>query len=325
MVFNDILDNNDIPQNDILNPFSGSSASGKHVVHSYSGGAAKAVGLFQSAKVCIERKEKPTMIVGTSSGSLVAPIVAASYIYPDLIDKAIQFAETLDVIDMFPYVGNKPFTKGGKIPLSAKLRALTGHNHLGWQDIRPLYKKVFKDIHLTALKESGIKCFSFSVLGKNGMPEFNFLNNAKSVDELIDLIERSSRITPIVQNKDGRIDGGFISFSPGMWVLDKDAKNIKEYIAIYSHPIKVGIGTNKNWDDNIFSVAQRMIEITTYYLGYKDAKIEELICEKHGIQYTRIECPDGIVDEIYEDDDHQLIAFGKASREAAILAIQKHV
>ena len=56
---------------------------------SISGGAAKAVGLFEAAKVCVERKDKPDIIIGTSSGALVAPIIAASYQYPELFEEAI--------------------------------------------------------------------------------------------------------------------------------------------------------------------------------------------------------------------------------------------
>jgi len=296
----------------------------KKKVWSISGGAAKAVGLFEIAKVCTEYKDRPDIIIGTSSGALVAPIIAASYTYPELLDEAIKFAQSLNVLDMFPYKGNKPFKKNGKISIGSIFRVIGGHNHLGWQDIKPLYKKVFKQKHFDALKNSDINCISFSVLGKNGTPCFNLLNESKSIDDLIDLIERSSRMTPIVQHKDGHIDGGFISFSPGMWVLKDDLQNVSEYLSIYSHPIKVGgIIENKTWDSNIINVITQVLNISTYYLGYKDALIEEILCKVENIPYIRIECPNGFIDEIYETDDNQLKEFGIASRKEAIKILSK--
>jgi predicted acylesterase/phospholipase RssA len=164
----------------------------------------------------MEKGNKPDLIIGTSSGSLLAPIVAVSYQDKELMDQAIKFAQTLKPTDMFPYKDNKPFNKKGKPTVNAIFRVLFGHNHLGWQDIRPLYKKVFKEKHFKLLKKSSIKCIAFGVKGENGTPEKYVLNDACSLDEMIDMIEMSSRIVPFVQPMDGRIDGGFISFNPAM-------------------------------------------------------------------------------------------------------------
>lgn len=283
-----------------------------------SGGAARAIGLFQAAKVCMEQSEKPNIIIGTSSGALLAPIIAAAYEDEGLMDKAIQFAETLDPVDMFPYKNNKPFNKKGKPTINAIFRILGGHNHLGWQDIKPLYKKVFKPCHLDILRRSDIQCIAFGVTGKDGSPERHFLNPADTVNELIEMIERSSRMVPFVQSMNGSIDGGFISFNPAMWLFEH--YDITKLITIYSHQIKPFVKENLKWDKSIVSVTAQTLLITTYWLGVKDSIIEEYYCKLNDIDYLRIECPDGYTDEVYESDDKQLIALGKASRRAALKA-----
>lgn len=290
---------------------------------SISGGDAKAIGLFQAAKVCLEEKGMPSIIIGTSSGSLVAPILAVAEKYPEILDEAIKFAETLDVLDMFPIKGNKPFKKNGKLPFSTILRIATGWNHLAWQDIYPLYSKVFKQHHLEALQESKTKCYSFGVVGADGTYEIKELNKAQTIKELVDMMEESSRIVPVTQPKNGRIDGGYVSFSPGMWLLKRNPELIKEYVSIYSKTLKESVSLSENWDSNIIGVIQQSMIIATNYLGIKDAMIEELLCDKYKIPYTRIECPDGIIDEMYETDDEQLRAFGLASARVAYDAINQ--
>jgi len=282
------------------------------IVWGLSGGAARAIGLFEAAKVCMERGEKPDIIIGTSSGSLLAPIIAVAYEIPELMDIAIKFAQTLDPLDMFPYKRNRPFNKKGKPTVNAIFRIIGGHNHLGWQDIKPLYKKVFTETYFKILQKSPIICQSFGVVGEDGSPEILTLNDADNLDEMINMIEKSSRIVPFVQSIEGRIDGGFISFNPSMWVL-KDNK-VGTLVSIYSHELKQNIDFNKDWNKNILTTTTQSLLITTHWLGVKDALIEELYCKLNNIDYLRIECPNGYTDEIYESDDDQLIAFGKASR-----------
>ncbi len=287
-------------------------------VLSVTGGGPKAGGLKAAGKVFKEMRDKPDIMIGQSSGALTIPILAASYEYPEVLDKALEMAGTLEMRDIFPFAGNRPFTEEGDVPLNAYFRAATGHNHLGWQDIRPLYKKLFKKKHLKALQRSSIECIAFGVIGKNGMPEMKVMNRAKTVDELIDMIEETARIVPFVQHANGRIDGGFVAFSPGVWLLMQNPEQISEYTAIYADPVKTGVGTNENWDKNIITVTGQIMGITTNYIAYYGAVIEELLCKQHNINYTRVECPDGYLKLMYDTDDKRLQAFAQASREAAI-------
>ncbi len=283
-----------------------------------SGGAARAIALFEAAKVCIEQDEKPDLIIGTSSGALLSPIIAVAYEFPPFIDAAIEFARSLSPSDMFPYEGNFPLKKNGKPSTNAIFRVLTGYNHLAWQDIAPLYKRLFKQRHFEALQNSSIKCFSFCVDGTDGSPKIYCLNDAESLEDMIVKIKKSSRIVPIVQNEEGFIDGGFISFNPAMWLFDRF--EITKLVTIYSKQMKDHIKKNPKFDKNFITTDFQVHSITAHWLGWKDAKIEELYCQLHGIEYLRIECPDGFTDELYEDDDHQLIALGEASRKKALEA-----
>ena len=289
------------------------------IVWAFSGGAARFIALARAAEVCMSQGTKPDIIIGTSSGSLLAPIIAVSYSKPELMAEAIEFGETLDVQDMFPYKGNKPFNKKGKITWGAIGRIITGYSHFGIQDIKPMYKKVFTEQHFLLLQGSDIKCYAFGVNGQDGTTKIVCLNDAKSLDDMIDMIELSSRIVPFVQpaefDNQKYVDGGFISFNPAMWLFNQ--VNIKELITIYSKPVTKSIAANSKWDDNVLSVTTQMLHTTTHWLGVKDSIIEELFCKLHNIPYLRIECPDGIIDEIYETDDDQLIALGLAAKEIA--------
>lgn len=290
------------------------------IVWAFSGGAARFIALARVAQASKERGLKPDIIIGTSSGSILASLVAVSYDKPCLMDKAIEFGETLDVQDMFPGKGKKPFTKRGKPTFNAGTRIITGENHFGIQNIGPMFKKVFKQEHFELLKKSSIKCYAFGVEGINGEPKVVCLNDAHDIDDLIYMIELSSRITPFVQAADYQgklyVDGGYISFCPAMWLFKEF--NIKELLTVYSTPVPCSIGNNPHWNDNVLTVTEQMLKITTHYLGVKDAIIEELFCSLHNIPYMRIECPNGFIDEIYETDDDQLIALGNASRELAL-------
>lgn len=283
-----------------------------------SGASARAIALFKMSKASMELGEKPNIIIGTSSGAIVAPIIAVSYVCPELMDTAIEFAETLDLRDMFPYKGNKPFKKNGKVADGAILRAIS-HNHLGWQDIKPMYKKIFTEKHFQLLKESPIKCIAFGVTGDDWMPVEYCLNGASTLDEMIDMIECSSRIVPFVQPMDykGRrhVDGGYISFNPGKWLIKK--YDLKQLVLLNSHEVKLGIPRKENWDKDIISVTSQAMEGMSNQLAVNDMEITELLCQKNNIQLIRIDAPDGYTDEVYETDDDQLIALGNASYEKA--------
>ena len=291
------------------------------IVWGFSGGAARFIALARSAEVCMKHGTKPDIIIGTSSGAILASLIAVAYDKPELMKVAIEFGETLDIQDMFPGKGQKPFNKRGKPTFNAGTRIITGENHFGIQDIGPMFKKVFKQAHLELLQKSPIKCYAFGVEGINGTPMMVCLNDAKDIDNLVYRIELSSRIVPFVQsaNYQGKlyVDGGFISFCPAMWLFKEF--NVKQLITIYSSPVPCLIDTNSGWNDNVFTVTEQMLKITTHYLGVKDAIIEDLYCKLHSIPYLRIECPEGIIDEMYETDDHQLKALGIAAKEKAEL------
>jgi hypothetical protein len=311
----DILDGITFPEEEIkLSRKINSSES--IVAWGLSGAAARAIALFRMVEVAIERSEKPNVIIGTSSGALAAPIIAVAYQCPELLDAAIKFAETLDAMDMFPYKGNKPFIKNGSPSVGGILRAMT-HNHLGWQDIKPMYKKVFTEEHFKLFKESDIKCIAFGVKGKNWSPVLYTLNDAETLDEMIDMIECSSRIPPFVQpmiyKGEGHVDGGLISFNPARWLF-KDY-DIKQLLTFYSHEIHLtGIGDNDNWDKTVLTVVTQAMNGMSYWLGVADAQIEEYHCKLNNIDYIRFEAPNGYTDEVYETDDHQLIALGLAAK-----------
>lgn len=298
--------------------FSSEQPSEKIIAWGISGAAARAIALFRMVEVSIELGQKPNVIIGQSSGALVAPVVAVAYQCPALMTAAIKFAEMLDTRDMFPYKGNVPLTRKGNPSFGGILRGLT-HNHLGWQDIKPMYKKVFKEEHFQMLKKSDIKCISFGVKGKTWTPEMYVLNDAETLDEMIDMLECSSRIVPFTQpmryKGDTHVDGGFVSFNPAMWLFDK--YNIKQLITFYSNNVHQGVGENLKWDKSILSITFQAMNGMASWLAYKDAKIEELYCKVYNIEYLRLEAPDGYTDEIYETDDVQLIALGLASKEYA--------
>jgi len=292
--------------------------SNKIIAWGFSGAAARAIALFRMGEVYIERGEKPNIIIGTSSGALAAPIIAVAYQHPEIMAKAIHFAETLDTKDMFPYKGNVPFNKKGNPSLMGVLRAVT-HNHLGWQDIKPLYKKLFTQEYFESFKKSDIKCIAFGVKGEDWTPVQYVLNDAVSLDDMIDVIECSSRIVPFVQPMTYKgatyADGGFISFNPSMWLFDN--YDLKQLVSFNSHELHLGINKNPKWDKNILSVTYQAMDGMSSMLAYKDSIIEELYCKLHCVDYIRIDAPDGYTDEVYETDDNQLIALGLASMEVA--------
>lgn len=286
-----------------------------------SGAAARAIALMRQVEVAIARGEKPDVIIGNSSGALTAPIAAVAYEYPEILPEAIRFAETLDTADMFPYKGNVPFNKKGNPRPMSVLRAL-GHGHLGWQDIKPLYKKVFTEEYFEIFKKSNIKCIAFGVKGSDWSPVEYVLNDAETLDEMIDMIECSSRIVPFVQPMEFRgeahVDGGFVSFNPGMWLFEK--YNMERLVTMYSREVKFAMHKNPNWHKGklpVLGIVTQAMNGTSYWLGNKDAIIEECFSALTGTEYIRLEAPDGYTDEVYETDDHQLIALGNASFEKA--------
>lgn len=288
----------------------------KKTIHAYSGGAAKFITLAQGAKIVIAEKGYPDVIIGVSSGALLAPIVAASKYMPNILDDAIKFGETLDINDMFPYKGNKPFTKKGNVSSNAILRAATGHNHLGWQDIRPLYKKVFTEDAFKAFKASGIICHSFGVKGENFSPAMACLNNAKDIDDLIDMIELSARIVPLVQpaiyKQASYIDGGFIAHCAA-WYAFK-FYDIKELFTFYTSISNEYIDSNSNWDKDIVTIIFQLMGGMSHWLSYKDRIIEALYCKLNNIPYVCFEYPASAIDEIYETDSNQLKAAGEEAK-----------
>lgn len=286
------------------------------VAWAFSGAAARAVAHFRNAEVAMRLGNKPNVIIGNSSGAIIAPIIAVAYEDPQLMIDGIKFAETLDTADMFPHKGNKPFTKKGKVAPGAVLRAMS-HNHLGWQDIKPMYKKVFTEKHFQMLKKSPIKCIAFGVIGEDWSPVEYVLNDAETLDEMIDMIETSSRIVPFTQpmvyKGKGHVDGGFLAFNPG-WRLFANYK-MEELITFYSRETKEAMSKNSKWDKNILSVTTQAMNGMAFWHGNKDAMLEEAYSALDSVKYMRIEAPDGYTDEVYETDDHQLIALGEASAE----------
>ena len=283
-----------------------------------SGAAARAISLFRQAQVAMERGEEPEVIIGNSSGALAAPILAVAFERPEILPKAIEFAETLDTADMFPYKGNKPFGKKGKPTVGAIFRAL-GHNHLGWQDIKPLYKRVFTEEYFQVFKRLHIKCYAFGVVGEDWSPVTYCLNDAETLDEMIDMIECSSRIVPFVQPMEykgkGHVDGGYIAFNPGWTLFSKYRMNT--LVCMYSREIKPSMGVNPEWDKNVISITTQAMNGMAYWHGNKDKLLNELYCYKYKTNYIGLEAPDGYTDEIYETDDAQLIALGDATYKKA--------
>lgn len=284
-------------------------------VWSFSGGAVKWISLAEGAKVSIERKGYPDVIIGVSAGALLAPIIAVSKYLPDVLDKAIEIGSTLKTKDMFPYKNNHPFRNNGKITPNATFRVITGHNHLAWQDIAPLYKRVFTQEVFEVFKKSDIKCYAFGVKGKNYSPKVVCLNNASCVDELIRMIELSSRIVPFVQpaiyKGEGYIDGGFIAMNAA-WVL-APYLNMKELITYYTNEPSTSIGDNKNWDKNVLQITANSMNGSVYWHSVKDRIIEHLYCKAHDIKYLRIDYPCTAIDEVYDTDEHQLREVGQES------------
>ncbi len=289
---------------------------------SFSGGAAKFIGLAEAARVSMIAGFKPDVIVGVSSGCLLTPIIAAAYFDPKILDKAIELGGSLKLKDMFPYSGNFPLNKNGKPSFNAILRLLTGHNHLGFQDIAPLYKKVFTNRVFRLFKKSQIKCYGFGVNGADFSPSLINLNEAKDIDDLIKRIEFTARIVPIVQpakyNNLTGIDGGFISHSAAYWVWHLLGLKVDKLLSVYANEYKLNIKCNSKWDNNIVSIMQQCLQGTTHYLSIKDRIIEGLYCKANKIPYIRIECPDIAIDEQYETDSSDLLQFGASSRKVAI-------
>lgn len=292
------------------------------ILHGHSGAAARAVGIFEACRVAVNHEEKPTKIIGQSSGAILTALQGASYKYPCLMDAAIDMAASLDLKDMFPHPGNFPFNKKGKLSANAAFRVLTGHNHFAWQDISPMFKNIFKEKHLAALKSSGIECWTMGVDGKDGTLAMFNLNLANTVDDVLDMLKRSNRIAPFVQNYKGFLDGGFACYNPA-WLMFESCPNLKKVRTFYAKEITDGIPVNEKWDKTIISIQTQTMLTATHWLSVKDAMIEELYCEKNNIDYVRIECPNGYTDEIYETDDDQLRALGQASREVALKAFKK--
>lgn len=286
-------------------------------VWSFSGGAVKWISLAEGAKVAINKIGFPEFVIGVSAGALLAPIIAVSKHLPCVLDKAIEIGSTLETEDMFPYKNNQPFNKKGKPTTNAIFRVLTGHNHLGWQDIGPLYKQVFTDEVFQVFKKSQIKCYAFGVKGKNFSPKVVCLNNAKDIDELIQMIELSSRITPFVQpaiyKNESYSDGGFIAMNAA-WIL-APYLNISELITFYTNLPLTKLSENKNHDKNFFQVTGNNLNGAVYWHSVKDRIIEQLYCLAHNIKYIRIDYPCSAIDEVYDTDEDQLRKVGKESRE----------
>jgi predicted acylesterase/phospholipase RssA len=290
----------------------------KQIAWSFSGAAARAIALFKQAQAAIELTEKPNIIIGQSSGAIVAPIVAVAYDDPKLLKAAIEMAETLDIEDMFPYKGNVPMTKSGKPTVGGIVRAFT-HNHLGWQDIKPMYKKIFTEEHFKLFKNSSIKCIGFGVRGKDWMPTMFNLSEAENLDDLIDMIEATARIVPFVQpmeyKGDTYVDGGFISFNPAKWLFNNH--ELKSLLMFNSHPVKLGIPVNEKWDDTILTITNQAMQGLVNQLAVAYMELAELYCIKTNVNYIIVEAPEGYTDEIYETDDDQLKALGNAAYENA--------
>lgn len=298
----------------------------KDILWGWSGASARAIALFTMGKEAMNVLKKPTVMVGQSSGAIVMPIIAVAYEVEELIDIAIDFASTLNTEDMFPYKGNKPFGKNGNPTFNNYLRLLI-YGHFGWQDIRPLYKKVFTDEYFKIFKNQEIQCYGYGVDGQDWSVTRYHFNLAKDVDELIDMIESTARIIPFVQekyyNEINHVDGGFIAFNPA-WLeiekLQKTGKQIEEVITFYSHEVQRSINENVNWNKGtlkaINKVTQAMLG-TTHWLSIKDSLLEEAYSKLYRFNYCRLEAPNGYTDDTYEDDNEQLISLGNAAREKA--------
>jgi len=317
---NNILDDIEFPNNDdkelSYNIPSRNKTPGE-IIWSFGGGAVKWISLAEGAKVSIKRNGYPTVVIGVSAGALLAPIIAVSKRLPDILDRAINIGRTLKSSDIFPYKGNSPFNKKGKPTVNAIFRILTGYNHLGFQDIGPLYKSLFTDKVFAEFKKSDILCYAFGVKGKDFSPSIVCLNDAKTVTELIAMIELSSRIVPFVQpakfKEDFYIDGGFVA-NNAAWVI-REMFDIKELITFYTNVIEYNIKTNDKWDGNILQVVTQCMGGMAHWHSIKDRLIEEYYCKANCISYMCIEYPCSAINEVYDTDDNQLEAAGIEARE----------
>ena len=286
----------------------------------YSGGAVMFAGMITSAQVIIESGFIPDVMSGVSSGAMLLPIIVAALEETELWAQAIEVANNVQPKDYFPGWDDLPVGPKGNLSIHGVLRAATGHPNLGEQDIRGLYKSVFKEHHFEIFKRSSIECYVYGVDYDSGnMMEYK-LNDAKDVDDLIDMLQASNRIPIFTQCKNYRgirhYDGGMRSHNPGKYILRKYPE-LDECISVFAREDRDHVGTDTNWDKDLITVITRTIGITTTQISVNDEEIQSLLCELNNIKYIPIHLPADMLDEMYDNDSEEVTAFSKASAELA--------
>jgi len=268
-------------------------------------GAGSKIPLLGSAAITLLTKHnyKPDIIIGTSSGALLAlPLALGLY---NEIEKIVKNF-TMDTI-----FNMRPVNKKGKITLGAIWRVLRGKNSLGLQNnliktLKNLIPLKFFDDYKYNNKYAEV--FIVTVEFKTGKRKYIRAKDL-SYENYIKYAIASTTIPIFAESIDINgnyyYDGGIRDFMGSHWGFEN--LSITENISIYSRPKDFNI-TETNWKPkNIYTVLQRTIDIMMLEISKNDLIKETLLAEKMNINNIQFFMPHVETSNYYDiDKERQL-------------------
>lgn len=258
------------------------------IIHSYSGGGFYLKGIAKAAATAaMEYGSVPHAVAGVSAGAYTAAVMA-------MRGAAVLEYEAMQ-IDMSLAFDSIPLNKKGKLTWSAWLNVLQGKNYLSNQDGRMFLASIIEPIHFYDYqKRSSIDCWVVAVDVESGARVmWNLRTDPRSYQEMLDMVEASSRIPVMTQAVKVRgrwyWDGGNRDHNPSELLIGK-YKEATELFSIYARPENFVV-ENKDWAKGFVSTIMRSIEIFSVEISKTDERIEKMLCEANGIERKAVYLP----------------------------------
>lgn len=285
-----------------------------------SGGATKITGLLSASKAISQKMDyRPDIITGVSSGAICAMIVATG-----LYSKA---EEVLKDLSLSTFMDQPPVNSKGKLTLNAYIRALTGKNSLGVQNIPKVLSQIItKEVFDRYQMQSRIMpdVWIIAINARTGAPRSW---NAKwlTYEKYLQVVAASCAIPVFTQpiEIEGEIyyDGGLRNHIGGAWLLKHIKPQVGEMISIFSRPKIEDFKLEREKPANgLFQLLNDTITIMNIDISSNDEYAERAICKARGIKYLPLHMP-SITKSVYDVDKDRL---KKLSLEAERIAIKEY-
>jgi len=259
------------------------------ILHSYSGGGFYLKGIAKAAaQAVMNHGSVPNAVAGVSAGAYTAAVMAMRGA------AVLEFeAGNVKMSDAFDSI---PLTKKGNLSWRAWLNVLCGKNYLSDQDGRPFLASIISPEHFYNYQQLGtIDCWVMAVKVETGERTFwNLRTDPRSYQEMLDMVEASSRIPVMTQAVKVRgsyyWDGGNRDHNPSELLIRQYGDKATELFSIYARPEDFQV-VNPEWAKGFVSTIMRSIEIFSVEVSKSDEEIEKLLCKELNIKRQAVYLP----------------------------------